>query len=78
MAKITVEAKIHPPIDRVWRAWNTPNDIKQWSATSPDGHATAARSICAWAAAFRRGWRPKMAVWILILPGHIRKLSLEN
>lgn len=39
-AKITVEAKIAAPIDEVWRAWNTPDDIKQWNAASEDWHTT--------------------------------------
>ena len=36
--KITVETKIAAPVDRVWRAWNTPEDIKQWNAASDDWH----------------------------------------
>ncbi len=35
---ITVEALIHAPIDVVWRAWNTPDDIVQWNAASEDWH----------------------------------------
>ena len=38
--KITVEAKISAPIEQVWRAWNTPDDIKQWNAASDDWHTT--------------------------------------
>jgi uncharacterized protein YndB with AHSA1/START domain len=38
--KITVEAKIAAPIGHVWRAWNTPDDIKQWNAASDDWHTT--------------------------------------
>ena len=38
--KITVEAKIAAPIERVWRAWNTPDDIKRWNAASDDWHTT--------------------------------------
>jgi uncharacterized protein YndB with AHSA1/START domain len=38
--KITVEAKVAAPIDQVWRAWNTPDDIKQWNAASDDWHTT--------------------------------------
>jgi uncharacterized protein YndB with AHSA1/START domain len=40
--KITIEATITAPMADVWRAWNTPNDIKQWNAASPDWHTTAA------------------------------------
>jgi uncharacterized protein YndB with AHSA1/START domain len=38
--KIVVEAEIAAPIAEVWRAWNTPEDIKQWNAASDDWHTT--------------------------------------
>ncbi len=38
--KITVETKIAAPIEEVWRAWNTPDDIRQWNAASDDWHTT--------------------------------------
>jgi len=38
--KITVETKVAGPIDQVWRAWNTPDDIKKWNAASDDWHTT--------------------------------------
>lgn len=41
--KITVEKKhIAAPIDVVWRAYTTPEDIKQWNAASDDWHTTSA------------------------------------
>ncbi len=40
--KITIEASIAAPIERVWRAWTTPEDIKQWNAASDDWHTTKA------------------------------------
>jgi uncharacterized protein YndB with AHSA1/START domain len=40
--KITVETKISAPIAEVWRAWTTPDDIKQWNAASDDWHTTDA------------------------------------
>ena len=40
--KITVETKIAAPIEQVWRAWTTPDDIKQWNAASDDWHTTKA------------------------------------
>jgi uncharacterized protein YndB with AHSA1/START domain len=39
--KITVETKVAAPIDQVWSAWTTPEDIKQWNAASDDWHTTA-------------------------------------
>jgi uncharacterized protein YndB with AHSA1/START domain len=38
--KLTVEATIAAPVQEVWQAWNTPDDIKQWNAASPDWHTT--------------------------------------
>jgi uncharacterized protein YndB with AHSA1/START domain len=40
--KITVETIVAAPIAEVWRAYTTPEDIKQWNAASPDWHTTAA------------------------------------
>ena len=40
--KITVETTVAAPIEDVWRAWTTPEDIKQWNAASDDWHTTAA------------------------------------
>lgn len=40
--KIAVETIIAAPIEQVWRAYTTPEDIKQWNAASDDWHTTAA------------------------------------
>ena len=40
--KITVETTINSPIEKVWRAWTTPEDIVQWNAASDDWHTTKA------------------------------------
>lgn len=40
--KITVETTVAAPIAKVWRAYTTPEDIKQWNAASADWHTTAA------------------------------------
>ena len=40
--KITVETKTVAPLAEVWRAYTTPEDIKQWNAASEDWHTTAA------------------------------------
>lgn len=39
--KITVETTIAAPIEEVWRAYTSPEDIKQWNAASDDWHTTA-------------------------------------
>jgi uncharacterized protein YndB with AHSA1/START domain len=40
--KITVETRIAAPVEAVWSAWNTPEDIVQWNAASADWHTTRA------------------------------------
>jgi uncharacterized protein YndB with AHSA1/START domain len=40
--KVTVETNVMAPIAEVWRAYTTPEDIKQWNAASDDWHTTAA------------------------------------
>jgi uncharacterized protein YndB with AHSA1/START domain len=40
--KITVETTVTAPIEDVWRAWTTPDDIMQWNAASDDWHTTNA------------------------------------
>lgn len=36
--KITVQTTVKAPIAEVWRAYTTPEDIKQWNTASPDWH----------------------------------------
>jgi len=40
--KVTIEKLVKGPIEAVWRAWTTPEDIKQWNAASDDWHTTKA------------------------------------
>lgn len=40
--KITVETHVAAPIETVWHAWSTPDDIVQWNAASDDWHTTRA------------------------------------
>lgn len=40
--KIVVEAIILAPINKVWHAYTTPDDIKLWNAASNDWHTTSA------------------------------------
>src|SRR4051812_28078498 len=40
--KITVETIVAAPVEEVWRAWTTSEDIKRWNAASDDWHTTAA------------------------------------
>lgn len=40
--KITVESTVQAPIQRVWDAYNSPADIVEWNAASPDWHTPRA------------------------------------
>jgi uncharacterized protein YndB with AHSA1/START domain len=40
--KITVETTVSAPIEQVWQAYTTPDDIKQWNSPSADWHTTSA------------------------------------
>ena len=42
MQKITVETTVAAPVDRVWRAYTTPEAITQWNAASDDWHTPRA------------------------------------
>lgn len=36
MKSITVETTINAPVEKVWKAWTTPEDIVQWNNASDD------------------------------------------
>ena len=38
--KITVETVVNAGLKKVWDAWNTPADIKQWNSAQADWHTT--------------------------------------
>lgn len=40
--KITVETSIAAPVEHVWRAYTSPEDIVKWNAASDDWHTTRA------------------------------------
>lgn len=40
--QITVETLVHAPIDKVWKAYTTAEDIMQWNAASDDWHTPRA------------------------------------
>jgi uncharacterized protein YndB with AHSA1/START domain len=40
--QIKVETLVNAPIAKIWSAYTTPEDIKQWNAASDDWHTTAA------------------------------------
>jgi uncharacterized protein YndB with AHSA1/START domain len=42
--KITVEANIAAPVDKVWKAFNDPQAIMAWNSASPDWHTPKAEN----------------------------------
>lgn len=40
--KITVQTTMYAPMDVVWKAYTSPEDIVQWNAASDDWHTTRA------------------------------------
>lgn len=38
--KVTVETIVQAPVTTVWRAYTSPEDIRQWNAASDDWHTT--------------------------------------
>jgi uncharacterized protein YndB with AHSA1/START domain len=41
---ITVQTTIKAPIDKVWKCWNTPEDIVKWNNASDDWHSPRAEN----------------------------------
>ena len=41
--EISVETTVHAPIEKVWSAYTTPEDIIQWNAASDDWHTTSSQ-----------------------------------
>ena len=42
--KITVEATVRAPVEKVWKLWNEPKHIMQWNNASPDWHTPKAEN----------------------------------
>lgn len=40
--KITIEATVKAPVEKVWRIWTSPADIVKWSTPSPEWHTPRA------------------------------------
>lgn len=43
-AKVTVEASINAPVEKVWKIWNEPTDIVKWSTPDPNWHTTSSEN----------------------------------
>src|SRR3954463_1456152 len=44
LTKITVEATVNAPVEKVWKAWNTPADIMQWNTAHPSWHCPSSEN----------------------------------
>ncbi|QQT25193.1 SRPBCC family protein [Sphingobacterium spiritivorum] len=42
--QITVETTVNAPVEIVWKAWNTPEDIMQWNAADPSWHCPSSQN----------------------------------
>ncbi|WP_028981065.1 SRPBCC family protein [Sporocytophaga myxococcoides] len=41
---VTVEALVKAPVEKVWKTWNSPEDITKWCQASDDWHAPYAEN----------------------------------
>ncbi|WP_207425764.1 SRPBCC family protein [Pedobacter sp. SYSU D00535] len=44
VARIMVEAIVNAPIAKVWKVWNTPEDIVQWNTPDPSWHTPSSEN----------------------------------
>lgn len=42
--KITISAQVAAPVQKVWDAWNHPEDIKVWNTAHPDWHCPSSEN----------------------------------
>lgn len=42
METITIETRVAAPVEAVWKAWTTPEDIQQWNAALDSWHTPSA------------------------------------
>jgi uncharacterized protein YndB with AHSA1/START domain len=41
---ITIETKVHAPVEKVWKYWNEPAHITQWCSATPEWHTPRAEN----------------------------------
>jgi uncharacterized protein YndB with AHSA1/START domain len=44
LEKITVEATANAPVEKVWKLWNTPEDIIKWNTPDPSWHTPSSEN----------------------------------
>lgn len=42
--KVTIEAVVNAPVEKVWELWNNPKHVTQWNTPSPDWHTPNAEN----------------------------------
>ncbi|MEH7073601.1 SRPBCC family protein [Neobacillus drentensis] len=42
--KITIQATVHAPVEKVWKYWTEPAHIKKWNSASEDWHTPIAEN----------------------------------
>lgn len=42
--KLKVETTANAPVEKVWKAWNTPSDIQQWNKPDPSWHCPSSKN----------------------------------
>ena len=42
--KITIQTNVNSTIEKVWKCWTNPEDIKKWNAASDDWHTVKAEN----------------------------------
>ena len=42
--KITIQATVHAPVEKVWESWTEPKHITQWNNASDDWHTPVAEN----------------------------------
>ena len=76
--KVTVATTVAAPIEEVWRAYTTPEDIKRWNAASDDWHTTRATVDLRTGGVFHSLWKRRMAVSVSISREFIRRFFRFN
>lgn len=59
VTKITVEVLVNAPVDKVWKAWNSPEDIMIWNTADPGWHCPSSENDLREGGSFRNRMEAK-------------------
>lgn len=76
--RITVEATINAPVERVWQAWNTPEDIVKWNTPDPSWHCPASENDLQVSGTFKNRMEAKDGSFGFDFEGTYDKVDLNN